>query len=90
MKTGHQSVSLIIYSIKSRACNHLPQHIQNRNTSHPFRSMTLNYNIFYRSHKGSYRSEIQQIVELLVCFHCSHPLLLFTRPFQSQSATTNR
>lgn len=40
--------------------------------------------------KASYRTEIQQVVELLVCFHCSHSLLLFTWPFQSQQVTTSR
>lgn len=84
------SVSNYDLQYKDPGCNILPQHTQNRNTCHPFKSMTLNYTIFYQSYKGSYRSEIQQIVELLVCFRCSHPLLLFTRPFQSQSATTNR
>lgn len=57
-----------------------------------FLELRLMYMTFNSKHssnvKRSYRSEIQQIVELLVCFHCSHSLLLFLWPFQSQQVTT--
>lgn len=45
---------------------------------------------FKQCSERSYRAKIQQVVELLVCFHCSHSLQLFTWPFQSQQATTSR
>lgn len=38
----------------------------------------------------SYRAEIQQVAELLVCPHCSHSLLLFLSPSQSQQLTRER
>lgn len=73
------SVQNLLWKLKSAICESM------------MNCMRCSLNKFKQSLEKSYRGKIQQVAELLVCFHCSHSLLLlFTWAFQSQQATTSK